>query len=229
MTEVTKNQFSDAKAKTTSGAVTSETATTSKDAATVLDQAKNVASNVAGQAKDLAGQAKDMISHSVGDQQEKSAGDLGNVAKALRQTSRQLDGNIASPYVGQVADQVDRAAEFLRTANVKEIVGGVESFARREPLLFLGGAFALGILSARFLKSSSHHQSSALQGNQSSSHQGNRSMSQHTQGMQNNANAQHTQGMQHNQGTQHTQGMQHAQNTQQQSSMKTNFNNPGQR
>lgn len=165
MTELTKNQFSlDGKAKTsssmttgeatTSPASTASTASNQSTPSTVLDQAKTVATNVAEQAKDL-------ISHTVGDQQEKSAGDLGNVAKALRQTSRQLDGNIASPYVGQVADQVDRAAEFLRTANVKEIVGGVESFARREPLLFLGGAFALGILGARFLKSSSHHADAA--------------------------------------------------------------------
>ena len=31
---------------------------------------------------------------------------------------------------------------------------GVESFARREPLLFIGGAFALGMVAARFLKAS---------------------------------------------------------------------------
>ena len=168
MTDVTKNQFSDAKLKTSVSMTTSDPATTSKDSATnassVLDQAKTVASNVAGQAKDL-------ITHSVGDQQEKSAGDLGNVAKALRQTSKQLDGNIASPYVGQVADQVDRAAEFLRTANVKEVVGSVESFARREPLLFLGGAFALGILGARFLKSSSHHDQAGATSSMNSSAQ----------------------------------------------------------
>ncbi len=184
MTEVTKNQFSDGKAKTSSNMATTETSATSKDSAaspsTVLEQAKTVASNVAGQAKDL-------ITHSVGDQQEKSAGDLGNVAKALRQTSKQLDGNMASPYVGQVADQVDRAAEFLRTADVKKIVGGVESFARREPLLFLGGAFALGILSARFLKSSSHHDKSM-----SSS-----SPSQAMAGMQRSPNMQHSTDMDH--------------------------------
>jgi hypothetical protein len=35
------------------------------------------------------------------------------------------------------------------------LVGDVENFARRQPALFIGGALALGILAARFLKSSS--------------------------------------------------------------------------
>lgn len=115
----------------------------------VVDQAKEVAGHVADQAKDLA------LSQ-VKDQQKKSAGDLGNVAHALRETSRQLDGNLASPYVDKAADQVERIGDFLKTANLRDITDGVESFARREPALFLGGAFALGILGARFLKSSGH-------------------------------------------------------------------------
>jgi hypothetical protein len=38
---------------------------------------------------------------------------------------------------------------------VGELIGDVEQFARRSPALFLGGAFALGVLAARFVKSSS--------------------------------------------------------------------------
>jgi hypothetical protein len=34
------------------------------------------------------------------------------------------------------------------------MVRNVEDFARRQPALFIGGAFMLGLLGARFLKSS---------------------------------------------------------------------------
>jgi len=115
----------------------------------VVNQAKDVASHMASQAKDL-------VTTQVAQRTEKSAGDLGDVAKALRQATTQLDGNIASPYVEKAAEQLEKVSQFLRTANAQELGHSVESFARREPLLFLGGAFALGILGARFLKSSAH-------------------------------------------------------------------------
>jgi len=133
---------------TTDKSLTSSTSAQSP-AAAIGNQAKEVASQVANQAKDL-------VSTRVSMQTEKSAGDLGDVAKALRETSRQLDGNMASPYVEKAADQIERVSQFLSTANPTEIVRGVESFARREPLLFLGGAFTAGLLFARFIKSTSH-------------------------------------------------------------------------
>lgn len=121
-----------------------------KSAPGVVHQAKEMASHVATHAKDL-------VAVSMAEQTGKSAKDLGDVAKALRETSKQLDGNSASPYVEKAADQLDKLSQFLRTTNAHDIGHTVEDFARREPLLFLGGAFALGLLGARFVKSSSHH------------------------------------------------------------------------
>ena len=37
---------------------------------------------------------------------------------------------------------------------MRNAVSSTERFARREPLFFLGGAFVVGLLAARFLKSS---------------------------------------------------------------------------
>jgi hypothetical protein len=124
------------------------------DAAPILalgNQAREVVSQVATQAKQA-------VSTRVAEQTDRGAGDLGDVAKALRKTSRQLDGNIASPLVDKAADQIERASEFLQTANPGQMAQAVQSFARREPLLFLGGAFAAGIVVARFLKSTSHRE-----------------------------------------------------------------------
>lgn len=113
----------------------------------ITPDVKEVASNVAEQAKQVA-------SGTMSRQAERSAADISQVARALRQTKEQLGGNFAEPYVDRTADQIERLARFVRTADAGQMLRGVESFARREPLVFLGGAFALGMLGARFLKSS---------------------------------------------------------------------------
>lgn len=116
----------------------------------VVSEAKDVASSVAGQAKELVGSQ-------VARQAERSANDISDVARALRQTKQGLQDNIAAPYIDTAADQLERLSRFLRTADAPQMVRSVETFARREPLIFLGGAFALGMLGARFLKSSPRH------------------------------------------------------------------------
>jgi hypothetical protein len=49
-------------------------------------------------------------------------------------------------------------SNYLQNTDVSEMVDRTEEFARRRPALFLGGAFALGLLGARFLKSSRRQQ-----------------------------------------------------------------------
>lgn len=127
-----------------SGAKASETA------AQLGNEAKQVVSQVADQAKDL-------VSHRVTERASRSAEDIDHVARALRRTRQDLGESTAAPYVDKAADQLERFSRFLRDANPADVVRDVERFARREPLLFLGGAFALGLLGARFLKSSAHH------------------------------------------------------------------------
>jgi hypothetical protein len=53
------------------------------------------------------------------------------------------------------ADQMRHFSDQLRQKDVRELLSDVERFAQRQPTVFLGGAFALGLLGARFLKSSS--------------------------------------------------------------------------
>ncbi|MBA3465159.1 MAG: hypothetical protein H0T46_34830 [Deltaproteobacteria bacterium] len=111
--------------------------------------AKELATHVADRAKDLA-------SEQVTGQQEKSAGQIGKVASALHRTSTDLADSVAGPYIEKAAALLDKVSGSVRTADLRSAVRSTESFARREPLLFLGGAFALGLVAARFLKSSSH-------------------------------------------------------------------------
>lgn len=113
---------------------------------------------LAAHAKDalshVADQAKELVGSQLGAQQKRSAGDLTKVAEALRGTSQDLGDSLASPLVDRAAHELERASKFLERATMSDVVDGVESFAKREPLLFLGGAFAIGLLGARFFKSS---------------------------------------------------------------------------
>jgi len=113
----------------------------------LLGEAKEKARNVMDE-------TKDMLEQQVATRTQGAAGELVDVANALRQTSKQLDGNSVAPLIEKTAEQIERASSYVRSADIREMQRGVESFARREPLLFIGGAFALGMVAARFLKAS---------------------------------------------------------------------------
>jgi hypothetical protein len=53
-----------------------------------------------------------------------------------------------------VGRQIDRAADYLRDSDGRTIARDVESLARRQPALVFAAAFGLGLVAARFLKSS---------------------------------------------------------------------------
>ena len=116
----------------------------------LVTQARGVASH-------LTTQAKDLVTKRVATTQERSSLELTGIAEALRQKGEELHDSMLGPMVGRAADQVDRASAYLKDASLTDVVRSTERFARREPLLFIGGAFTLGLLCARFLKSSSHH------------------------------------------------------------------------
>jgi hypothetical protein len=82
---------------------------------------------------------------------------LGSVAAALRQSSQPLrddnQGTLAD-YAGKAADQLEQFSTRFRERDLSELMDDVNRFARRQPALFVGAAFAAGVLAARFLKSS---------------------------------------------------------------------------
>ena len=118
-------------------------------------------SGVIDKAQELAGQvqqkATQRVESGLARGKSQAAETLNTVAQTLVSSGQQLrerNQENVSRYVDQVADRVQRVANYLQTTDVSEIVDSTEDFARRRPALFLGGAFALGLLGARFLKSS---------------------------------------------------------------------------
>ena len=62
---------------------------------------------------------------------------------------------IAADYSETAAEKLRTAADYFNTHDVETMYHDVEGLARRNPAIFVGGAFAIGFLAARFLKSSS--------------------------------------------------------------------------
>jgi hypothetical protein len=90
-------------------------------------------------------------------QKNKATEGIGTVAQAVRQASQQLrtqQHDTIANYIDQAANQLERFSTSLRDKDVGELVRDAQQFARRRPAVFVGSALALGLLGARFLKSS---------------------------------------------------------------------------
>jgi hypothetical protein len=113
-------------------------------------------------ATQVAGQAKDKAVSLIGEQKAGLATGINSIADSIRQIGENLrnDGehnqiaSLAGKYGDSLAAQVERFSQYVEESDLKEVAHDVEQFARRNPALFVGGAFALGVLAARFLKSS---------------------------------------------------------------------------
>jgi ElaB/YqjD/DUF883 family membrane-anchored ribosome-binding protein len=82
---------------------------------------------------------------------------LGSVAAAIRQSSQPLRDNnqaMLADYAGKAADQLEQVSTRLGERDLSELMDDAKRFARRQPAVFVGAAFAAGVLAARFLKSS---------------------------------------------------------------------------
>lgn len=112
----------------------------------VKQQAKRVAAGVSEQAKSTVETRKDGV-----------AEDLGTVAEVIRQTSYEAasDNPTLMEYGQRIANQLEGVSTYLDNHGLDEILTDAQSFARRQPAVFLGGAFMLGLAVGRFLRSSS--------------------------------------------------------------------------
>lgn len=134
-----------------------DTAQESSATQQMADTAKQSADQVKQAASNATDQAKQKAMSQAATQKDQAAASLNTVSDAVNQAAQQLRQNNQTP-IAQVAESaasgMSQLAEHLRNRNVNDLIGEVEDFASNQPALFLGGAFLLGVLGARFLKSS---------------------------------------------------------------------------
>ena len=97
---------------------------------------------------------------------------LTSVASGIREMGSSLSNQgsdnqfarIASEASTAAAKGIERAAQYFDENDLNALYRDVEGFARRNPAVILGSAFALGFLAARFLKSNNPKRLTAAAG-----------------------------------------------------------------
>jgi gas vesicle protein len=118
-----------------------------------VKQGTQQAQQTAGQMADQAKQQATSLAHS---RKTQATQNLDGVAQALRSSQQQLQSNgqtTPAQVLDLAAGQVEKISGYLQSHSVNEVLADAEQFARQQPALFLGGAFAIGFALSRFLKS----------------------------------------------------------------------------
>jgi len=126
-------------------------------------KAQDVVEQTQQKAGEVVDQAKQQVTSQLSTQKDRAADSLGTVADALRQSGKHLrdnDQHGIAQYADKAAERVEQFTDQLRGKDVQEIVRDVEHYARQQPAVVLGGAFVLGLLGARFLKSTAQREES---------------------------------------------------------------------
>ena len=113
------------------------------------------------QAQATLGQVGDSLQQQIHTQANAGLAQAAQTMDGISQAVRDLSGDLRdrpqsapiAEYADSAADQLQHLSTYLRK-DAGDIVQDVRSYARRQPTVLLLGAFALGFLGARFLKSS---------------------------------------------------------------------------
>lgn len=132
----------------------------SSEVRATADQVKDQAAQMTDQVKDQAGKvtdkAKEQATTRVEEQKERAAQGIAGFADTLNQVSGSMRDQ--NPAMANLADtaatRLEDFATSLRDKDINQIMSDVEDIARRQPAMFIGGAFLAGVVAARFLKSS---------------------------------------------------------------------------
>lgn len=142
------------KATSEAGAVKDSAAHAASDVAhTAKDEAVAVAGAAKSQVKDLYAQSRTELSGQASQQQERLAKGLGAAGDELGSMARgSEDGGIATDLVQQLSTRLSGAASWLSDREPADVLDEVKRFARRRPLVFIGGAALAGIVAGRLVR-----------------------------------------------------------------------------
>lgn len=144
----------------TSGGKDSMKESVKESAREMKDQASHKAEDLAAEAREkgreMAREGKARARTQAEQQKDRVSDGLLSVADALRRGGEEMpeDQRQYSRFLDAVADRAEDASHFLAERDVDSLSRDVRTFAREHAPVFLSGAFTLGMLGARFLKSS---------------------------------------------------------------------------
>jgi hypothetical protein len=105
----------------------------------------------------IVNRVKESATAQLTNQKNRGTDALGQVANAVRSSTQKLrdeQHHTMAGYIDQAADQIDNWSRRLKEKDINELMSDVQQLARRQPAVFISSAFALGLVGARFFKSS---------------------------------------------------------------------------
>ncbi|HZH34443.1 MAG TPA: hypothetical protein VEX64_06350 [Pyrinomonadaceae bacterium] len=120
----------------------------------VKETTGKVASQALGQVQEKAGTAIDEHKQTLAQGLTSVAGGIRQLGETLR-NSEQKSGvvEVTAKYGDTLAEQVESLSRYLEGGDIRDFARDVQGFARRNPAIFVGAAFGVGLLAARFFKS----------------------------------------------------------------------------
>jgi F0F1-type ATP synthase membrane subunit b/b' len=142
---------------------TSEGTSTGQSAKEVANEAgstaKKLGQEAMHQAKSTGDYLREQARTSVEESKNQVAEQVGGLAKAFHKGSEELRNDELARLADQgewLAGRVEELQQYLQERSASELLDDLRGIARTRPAVFLGGLFAAGLMTARFLHSSEH-------------------------------------------------------------------------
>ena len=123
----------------------------------VKEQISQVASDIKVSTTQAIDAAKETGTGYIKEQQSKLAEkfrEYGSAVSAASQSMGENGGNLLVKPAEVATRELERAADYLDSADLGTILQDLGNLARKKPELFFGGLFIVGLISVRFLKAS---------------------------------------------------------------------------
>jgi uncharacterized protein (DUF2342 family) len=122
------------------------------------EQVQQATSSAKEQIQQATGSAQDKMRQQVDTRSTEAGHQVDSVAEAMRKASEHLSGqgnDLPARVAEQVAQRAEQFGRYLRESDADKILGDLEDFGRKQPLIVAAVGLAAGIAGARFLKASS--------------------------------------------------------------------------
>ena len=125
--------------------------------------ASSASGKIAAKSHETAEQLKDAVVGQVTEARERAQSAKDHTSERIRRAANQLrsvsdtlrdDDPLLADFAERASHGVEGVARYVGSATPQSIVQDTERLARRQPALFYGAAFLLGLAAGRFLKSS---------------------------------------------------------------------------
>ncbi len=122
------------------------------------EQVQQVSSSAKEQVQQATGPMQDRVRQQVDTRSTEAGHQVDSIAEAMRKASEHLSGQgneLPAKAAEQAAQRAEQLGRYLRESDPDRILGDVEDFARKQPLVVAAAGLAIGVAAARFLKASS--------------------------------------------------------------------------